>query len=191
MIVFRNTGIFLIRLIFDFYLISLMIRLLMQQTAANYDNPILQLVIRRTNIFVRHLQTIIPTLKELNFTLVLLLIVFELIQTLLIFELQFQVMPHWRGLFLIAIGSLGNKFINLYFYAIIIRVIMSWLPSLQRSSVAEIIFLITKPLIRAERILLPIGVGFDFLYLFLLVLFQLISIIVFNPIIAVGTRWAL
>lgn len=117
---------------------------------------------------------------------------FELIQALLIFGLRFQEMPlHWVGLFWMEIGSLGNKFMNLYFYAIIIRVIMSWLPSLQRSSVAEIIFLITEPLMCSAHRLIPIVAGFDFFPSFLVGFLPLISIIVFNLIIEIGTRWAL
>lgn len=190
MIVFTNAGIFLMGLIFDLYVIILMLRLLMQKMGANY-NPVSQLVIRLTNIFVRPLQRIILGFRGFNLAIVLLLMVFELIQVLLIFGFRFQVMPHWLGLFLIAIGSLGNKFMNLYFYAIIIRVIMSWSPFLQRSSVAEIIFLITEPLMRSVRRFIPIVAGFDFSHLFLLVFLQLISIIVFNPVIEIGTRWAL
>ncbi|WP_304985696.1 YggT family protein [Coxiella-like endosymbiont] len=71
---------------------------------------------------------------------------------------------------------------------------MSWLPSLQRSSVAEIISLIMEPLMRSVHRLIPIVAGFDVSHLFLLVLLQLISIIVFNPnilLIEIGTRWAL
>lgn len=190
MTAFTNAGIFLVGLLFDLYIIILILRLLMQKLGAHYRNPVSQLVIRLTNIFVSPLQRIIPGFKGFDLAIVLLLLVFVFIEALLLFWLRFRFVPHFWGLLVIAIGTLGNKFMNLYFYAILIRVIMSWVVSLQRSPVAEIIFLITEPVLKPARRIVPTMAGFDFSPILILILLQLISILAFGPLVGVGMRLA-
>ncbi|ABS77894.2 YggT family protein [Coxiella burnetii] len=191
MTAFTNAGIFLVGLIFDLYIIILMLRLLMQKLGASYYNPISQVVIRLTNIFVSPLQRIIPGFKGFDLAIVLLLVLLEFIQVLLLLWLRAGWLPKFSGLVIIVIATLGNKFLNLYFYAIILRVVMSWIASLQHNPIAEIIFLITEPLMRPIRRLIPSIAGFDFSPIVLLILLQLISILVFRPLIEFGTQLAL
>ncbi|AAO91573.2 YggT family protein [Coxiella burnetii] len=191
MTAFTNPGIFLVGLIFDLYIIILMLRLLMQKLGASYYNPISQVVIRLTNIFVSPLQRIIPGFKGFDLAIVLLLVLLEFIQVLLLLWLRAGWLPKFSGLVIIVIATLGNKFLNLYFYAIILRVVMSWIASLQHNPIAEIIFLITEPLMRPIRRLIPSIAGFDFSPIVLLILLQLISILVFRPLIEFGTQLAL
>lgn len=191
MTAFTNAGIFLVGLIFDLYIIILMLRLLMQKLGASYYNPISQVVIRLTNIFVSPLQRIIPGFKGFDLAIVLLLVLLEFIQVLLLLWLRAGWLPKFSGLVIIVIATLGNKFLNLYFYAIILRVVMSWIASLQHNPIAEIIFLITESLMRPMRRLIPSIAGFDFSPIVLLILLQLISILVFRPLIEFGTQLAL
>ncbi|WP_040939878.1 YggT family protein [Coxiella burnetii] len=191
MTAFTNPGIFLVGLIFDLYIIILMLRLLIQKLGASYYNPISQVVIRLTNIFVSPLQRIIPGFKGFDLAIVLLLVLLEFIQVLLLLWLRAGWLPKFSGLVIIVIATLGNKFLNLYFYAIILRVVMSWIASLQHNPIAEIIFLITEPLMRPIRRLIPSIAGFDFSPIVLLILLQLISILVFRPLIEFGTQLAL
>lgn len=132
-----------------------------------------------------------PKFKGFNLAILFLIIFFEFIQDFLLFWLRSRLIPHLGGLLLISIGALGNKFMSLYFYAIILRVVMSWIVSLQQSPVAEIIFLITEPMMRPIRRLIPTIVGFDLPILLLLILLPLISFLIFDPLINVGMRLAL
>lgn len=126
MIALTNAGLFLVGLIFDLYIIILMLRLLMQKLGVSYHNPVSQFVIRTTNLFISPLQRIIPGCKGFDLAIVFFIIVFEFMQAFLLFWLRSRLMPHFGGLLVVSIGALGNKFMNLYFYAIILRVIMSW-----------------------------------------------------------------
>ncbi|WP_267257301.1 YggT family protein [Coxiella endosymbiont of Ornithodoros maritimus] len=191
MTAFTNAGIFLVGLIFNLYIIILMLRLLMQKLGVSYYNPISQVVIRLTNIFVSPLQRIIPGFKGFDLAIILLLILLEFIQVLLLFWLGAGYLPKFSGLVIIVIARLGNKFLKLYFYAIILRVVMSWIASLQHNPIAEIIFLITEPLMRPIRRLIPSIAGFDFSPIVLLILLELISILVFRPLIEFGMQLAL
>ena len=188
---FTNVGLFLIGLIFDLYIVILMLRLLMQKLGVGYFNSIFQVIIRLTNVFVSPLQRIIPKFKGFDLAIVLLLVLFELIQEFLLFWLHIGCLPKLRGLLIIVFSTLGNKFMNLYFYAIVLRVVIGWVVTLQRNPIAEIIFLITQSLMKPVRQLVPLIVGFDFSSIILVILLQLVSVIVFRPLIEFGTQLAL
>ena len=186
-----NAGIFLIEIIFDLYIIILMLRLFLQKTGARYYNPVSQLIIKLTNPLVAPLQRIIPGYKGFDFAIIFLIFVFEIIEMIILVWLQFKVVPGFGGTLIVAVGMIGRKFMNLYFWAVIISVLMSWVEALQRSPVAEIVYLITEPIMRRVRRIVPSIAGFDLSPILVLILLQLISILVFNPIIAAGVRVAL
>lgn len=187
----NNAAVFLIGLIFDLYIIILILRLLMQKLGASYHNPFSQLIIKLTNFFVTPMQKIFPGFKGYDLAIIFLILLFELIETLLTFWLRLRVVPGFWGAVVISIAMLGDKIINLYFYAIIIRVIMSWIVSLQQSPVAEIVFLITEPIMRPFRRFIPPIAGFDLSPIVVLVLLQLISAYGFGSLLNLGLRLAL
>ena len=191
MIALTNIVLFLVGFIFDLYIIVLMLHLLMQKLGVSYHNLISQFIIRITNLFVSPLQRIIPEFSGFDFAILFLIIIFEFIQAFLLFWLRSRLIPHFGGLLLISIGALGNKFMSLYFYAIILRVTISWVVSLQQSPVAEIIFLITEPVMKPIRRLLPAIAGFDSSALLLLMFCPLISFLFFDPLMNAGIRLAL
>ncbi|MFW0072422.1 MAG: YggT family protein [Coxiella-like endosymbiont] len=191
MIALTNVFLFLVSFIFDFYIIVLILHLLIQKLEASYHNLVSQFVIRVTSLFVAPLQHIIPEFHGFDFSIVFLIIVFEFIQAFLLFWLRSRLIPHFGGLLLISIGALGNKCMSLYFYAIIFRIIISWVVSLQQSPAAEIIFLITDPVMKLIRRFIPAIAGFDAPALLLLMCFPLISFLFFDPLMNVGMRLAL
>ena len=188
---FANAGFFLIELVFDIYIIMLMLRLILQKVGASYHNPISQLVIRLTNALVVPLQRIIPGFKGFDFAIILLVLIFEIIEMILLMWLRYKVVPGFGGTVIVAIGMIGRKLMNLYFWAIIIWALTSWVVSLQRSPVAEIVYLITEPVMRRARRIIPTIAGFDLTPIPVLILLQLASMVVFNPIIQAGMRVAL
>ncbi len=186
-----NAGIYLVGLIFDLYIIILLLRLLMQRLGASYYNPISQMIIKLTNVLVMPLRKVFPGYRGFDFAIVFLLIIVALVEALLLIWLRTRIVQHFLGTLIIAITTLGEKTLNLYFYAIIIRAFMSWVPSLQHNPVAEIVFLLTEPLLRLARRVIPTIAGLDFSPIVILVLLQIISILVIEPLLSVGMRLAL
>ena len=191
MTAFTNAGFFLIEVIFDVYIIVLMLRLILQKVGASYHNPVSQLIIRLTDTLVAPLQRITPGFKGFDFAIILLVLVFEIIQMILLMWLRFDIVPGFGGTVVVAIGMIGRKLMNLYFWSIIIWALMSWIPNLQRSPTAEIVYLITDPIMRRVRRVIPTIAGFDLSPIFVLIVLQLISMLAFDPIITAGMRIAL
>lgn len=185
-----NAGMFLVDLVFDIYIIILIVRLLMQKLGASYHNPFSQLIIKLTNVFVTPMQKVLPGFKGFDFAIIFLILLFAVIETLLTIWLRFKVVPGLWGTIVISIGMIGNKFVNLYFYAIIVRAIMSWVVSLQQSPIAEVVFLITEPIMKPARRLIPTIAGFDLSPIPVLIALQLISAYGFGALINTGMKLA-
>ncbi|WP_423063220.1 YggT family protein [Candidiatus Paracoxiella cheracis] len=181
---------FLVDLVFDIYIIILIVRLLMQKLGASYHNPFSQLIIKLTNVFVTPMQKVLPGFKGFDFAIIFLILLFAVIETLLTIWLRFKVVPGLWGTIVISIGMIGNKFVNLYFYAIIVRAIMSWVVSLQQSPIAEVVFLITEPIMKPARRLIPTIAGFDLSPIPVLIALQLISAYGFGALINTGMKLA-
>lgn len=186
-----QASLYLISLVFDLYIIILLLRLLMQKLGASYYNPISQAVIKLTDFAVVPLRRILPGYRGYDFAIIFFLLVIAIIEAFLVTWLRIRILPHFSGVLLIAVVSIAGKILNLYFYAIIIRALISWIASLQHNPVAEIVFLITEPLLRQARQIIPSIAGLDFSPIIVLVVLQLISLLAIGPLMSFAIRVAL
>jgi YggT family protein len=184
-------ALFLIQILFDFYILILLLRLILQHQHASYFNPICQFVVKLTDPIIKPLQRIIPGFKGFDLAIILVILLVGMGEAVLILWLQFSQFPKVAGLLLFGISRLCIQVINLYFYAIIIAVILSWISSPKTGALREVVFLITEPILRPARQLIPLISGIDFSPLVVILLLQLIEILLVNPLLNLGLLWAL
>ncbi len=181
---------FLLSLIFDFYIFVLIVRFILQKCFASYHNPITRIILKITTPVLKPLQKIIPGVKGFDLAIVVLVLLLSWIEVYLLLFLQFHAWLNVLATLVITIGTIFEKVLNLYFFAIIIGVIMSWVPSLERSPMAEIIHTIIDPLmLRMRRLVHPIA-GLDFSPLILLVALKVIELVLFAPLMSWGLKLA-
>ncbi len=186
----KTAGALLINLIFDATIFILLIRLLLQKFGAHYHHPFTQFVIKVTDPVVKPVQRIIPGFKGFDLAIVFLMLVLEIIEAFLMLWMKVGIVPGIIGTIVISIGELSHKIINVFFFAIIVGAIMSWVTTLRQGPLAEIIDLITEPLLRPVRRIIPMLGGFDLSPIVVLVVLQLISVLVCYPLVNYGTRLA-
>lgn len=184
-----NAGIFLISLIFDFFIYILLLRLFLQKCGVSYYNPLSQLTLKTTNVFILPLRRIIPSHRGWDIPIIFLILVFQVIESLLILRLETGFFPHLYGSLLVSLGGIINKASTLYFYALIFRVFMSWVTGLQRNPIGEAVYLMTEPLLSPIRKWTHFA-GFDFSPLIVLILLQLLYLLFIAPLISLGMRLA-
>lgn len=177
---------FFVQIIFDFYILLLLLRLLLQFFYANYYNPISQFVIKFTNFLVKPVQRILPKYKGIDFAIIVLLLLAEIIQIYLLVWLRFNVLPAIAGLAPWIIGDLLHQIINILFFALIIRAIMSWLSTNMQNPVYEITFVLTEPLLKPIRRFIPHVGNIDLSPLIVAVILKFIDIFLFVPLIKWG-----
>ncbi len=164
----------LIQVAFGFYILVVLLRLLLQLVRADFYNPLSQLVVALTNTPLRLLRRLIPGLFGIDLASVLLLLALQALELYLLLKISgFPVNP--AGLLILAAGELINLTLNVFFFAIVIRVLMSWfMPyGIRHHPLGGLLVSLTEWLLApARRMLPPIG-GFDLSPILVLVLLQI------------------
>ena len=106
------------------------------------------------------------------------LVIIELLKFIAIGSLFLGVMMPWGFLPLFTLADLIVQPCNLLFYAIIIRVILSWTNPFLQNPVADIVRLITEPVLRLGRQIIPIISGFDFSPFIIMIVLKVITLFI-------------
>ncbi|MGB6977294.1 MAG: YggT family protein [Gammaproteobacteria bacterium] len=186
---FIKAILFLIQVAFSLYIAAMALRLVLQIAQANVRNPITQFIIRITNPCIRPLQRFIPRWKDVDWAIVVVLVLLQLIELFLIGWLSTRHIPNFWGLLLWTCGDLGQLLTNIYSYAILIRVILSWIMPIYGSPLMEVVYVITEPMLSYFRRWLPLIGGIDLSPLFAIIILQLFSILLFTPLIQIGQTY--
>jgi YggT family protein len=180
----NNAFFFLVSTLFDLYIFVLLIRLILAGIRADYYNPISQLVIKLTQPVIGPLRRMIPNYKTLELSSLVAVLLFELLKYFLI-GLMLVGIPNPAGLVILAIADAGRNLLNIFFYAILLQAILSWV----QAGYSPVYFLLTKittPIIRPiQRVIPPLG-GFDISPIPAMLLLQLGIILVFGPLFVMG-----
>jgi len=152
---------FLIHVLFTSYIYAIIIRMLLGLTRADFYNPFSQFILTITNPVLTPLRKIIPSIGSIDTSAILLIFVLKFIELAargFLFGKQIVLST------LIAPAILGvlNQVVNIFIFAIIILVVISWVaPHMhgQSNPITPILRSITEPLIRpARKIIPPIGI---------------------------------
>lgn len=182
----QNALIFLINIAFDFYILVLILRLCLHMTGVNFYNPVCQFVVKLTQPLLTPLQKYLPTVRRVDLGLVALAIIFEMLKLALLVLLSEQLVAGPLGLFVWATGDLLDQILTLFFYAIVIQIIMSWLGPQQYTPIHEILAKLTFPLLKPAQRLIPPIAGLDISPIPVVIGIKLVEILVTYPIINMG-----
>jgi len=180
----------LLSFIFETYLFVLLLRLLLQKLGANWGNPFSQLVVKLTEPVVKPLRRFIPGFKGFDLAIVVVVLVIQTIETLIILGIKVGTMPGIFGSFVISLGYIGNKFVSIYVWGVILSVVMSWVPALQHNPLASVISTIVDPVLDLGRRFIPRIAGLDLSPIPILLLLWIIRLLLFQSIIVYGFRLA-
>lgn len=155
-----------------------LLRFLLQWVKADFYNPYCQLLIKCTNFFLVPLRRIIPGFFGLDLAALVLIFLLQIVQIVLlalVFKNNINIwllIPVLMGLIILVL--------NTYFYAILIRAILSWVNPDPYNPMFHILIQLTEPVLKPVRKVLPEFAGFDFSPLLILILIQVILIFVRN-----------
>lgn len=167
----------IIQVIFSLYILAVLLRFLFQLSRADFYNPISQFLVALTNPLLKPLRRIIPGLFGIDLASLVLLFTLQCLEVFLISLLN-GFSPVLLPLVLAAVMDLVQLTLNVYFYAILLRVILSWfMPyGMQHNPAGDLLVSLTEPLMRpARRLIPPIG-GLDLSPIAVLVGLQLLQL---------------
>ncbi len=177
-----NAVIFVTKTLIDLYILAYVLRLVLQWARADFYNPFAQFIMRATNPLVLPGRRVLPAVGRLDTATLLAILLLEALAVALLWWLYGKpwLLDAPR---LMAYASLRTivAFLNLFFFAIIIRVILSWVSPGVHSPVTAIIWAVTEPVMAPVRRLVPALGGLDLSPLFLLIGLQALRMLVSLP----------
>ncbi|WP_199611393.1 YggT family protein [Flocculibacter collagenilyticus] len=150
---------FLIDIVFDLYLMVVMLRFWLQLVRADFYNPFSQFIVKATNIFIIPLRKVIPGFGGMDIASVVLMFIVaaaKIIVLSLIFAPSLNPVAIAIGALLVII----KEAFNLVFWVVIIRALMSWV-SQGHNPIEMVLHQLTEPLLRPIRKVIPPMGGLD------------------------------
>lgn len=173
--------IFLLDTLFSLYIFCLLLRFLFQWCGADYQNPLSQFLIRMTHPPLSLLRRFIPAMGRVDSSALVLILLLQMLEGFLIFLIQGGI-PSFSVLSIWSITQLIELTLNIYFYAIIIRALLSWVgPSVYNPAIS-LLFSLTEPVMATSRRLLPITGGIDLSPIVVIMAIQLIRMLILPPL---------
>lgn len=175
--------VFIVNALTSLYLLVLLLRFWMPWLRADFRNPLAQGILRFTSPVVVPLRRIVPSYGRLDTATVLVAFIIQYLTVLLLLLILGQT----AGIAAIAVTSIVKLVvlsINLFVYAIFIRIILSWISQGGYNPATAIITTLTEPLLRPFRRMLPPLGGFDLSPIFAVILLLAATIVVngFKPL---------
>jgi len=152
---------FLIITIFDLYLMVILLRFFLQLFRADFYNPLSQFVVRATNPVLKPLRQIIPGLGGIDISSLVFAYTVSLLKFFLVFAIVAGSVPPFYKLLILSLSDLLTQSVNLLFWMILIRVIMSWINPGLHNPIMAVIYQLTEPLMAPVRRILPPMGGLD------------------------------
>lgn len=167
----QSALLFLVKTITNLYLLTFLLRFVLQWVRASYYNPFAQFVLKVTNPLVVPARRVLPSVAGLDTPTLAVLFVLEGLVTWLLFILS-GFSPGVAELVLYALLRLVALVLWFYTAGAFIYVIMSWFGDRGRNPLGSILAEIIEPILRpARRLLPPIG-GLDLSPLIVILLLQ-------------------
>lgn len=166
----------IIKTLGELYIFILLMRFLLQLARADYYNPISQSIVRLTQPVLLPFQKILPKAGRLDLSpiVVALLVKLGIFAVLIMLaggEIQIDVLK----LMIYAVVGLLDSILNIYFWAVIGSVIISWVAPGSHHPAPILIGQITEPLFKlAQKIIPPIG-GLDLSPILIFLVIQIIQ----------------
>lgn len=157
----------------------LLVRLVLPFVHANFRNPVVQGIFKVTSPLVVPLRRVLPPVGRVDTATLVVAFAFQYAALFLMIMLASGgQLPGALPLVWFSFVRLVVLLIKLFAYAIIVRIILSWVAPNQYNPVTEIIGAITEPLIApARRVIPPIG-GLDLSAMFVTIALFALSILV-------------
>lgn len=179
-----TAGTYLVQTLFGLYLLAILLRFLLQIARADFYNPICQMIVKITNPALRPLRRIIPGIGGLDISALVLGLIVQAVGISLILMLHGFGLPNVLLLLGWSLTGMLALVLNIYFFALIVVIILSWVAPQTRHPAAVLIFQLVEPIMLPVRRLIPSLGGLDLSPIFIFIAINLIKILVIGNLAA-------
>ncbi|WP_033956717.1 YggT family protein [Pseudomonas aeruginosa] len=185
MIGLNTAAIYILQTLGSLYLLIVLLRFILQLVRADFYNPLSQFIVRATKPLLNPLRRIIPGFGGIDLASLVLAILIQLVLMILILMLMgYGVGGFIMQLLIWPIIAVTSLFLKVFFFALIISVILSWVAPGSYNPGAQLVNQICEPLLMPFRKLLPNLGGLDLSPIFAFLALKLIDMLVINNLAA-------
>lgn len=168
--------VYLIQTVLSLYLGAMLLRFILQLVRADFYNPICQFVVKITNPLVIPMRKVIPGYAGFDIASLLLAILLQIAGIAAIFLIRFGALPAPELLLLGGVLGVVALLVQMYFFALLAMIILSWVAQGSRHPAIFLLHQITEPLMAPLRNMLPSMGGLDFSPILAFILINIIQI---------------
>jgi YggT family protein len=165
---------FLVTTLFGLYILAVMLRFLLGLVRADFYNPVSQFLVRITNPLLVPMRKVIPTIGKFDTSALLLMLLLQLISVLIVVGAAVPFVT----LLAFTVGELVMLLLNIFLFAIIVQVILSWVSPGTYTPVNSILYSLTNPVLQPFRRIIPPLSGIDLSPLFALIALQVARMLI-------------
>ena len=182
---------YLVQTLLSLYLVAMLLRFLLQLVRADFYNPISQFLVKVTNPLVIPLRRLIPGVGGLDIASLLLALLLQLAGIVLLLKINGLQLPGVFPLLVWSLLGVIGLLVNIYFFALLGMIILSWVAAGSRHPAIYLLYQITEPVMAPFRKVLPAMGGMDFSAIVVFILINIIQIALRHMAQAAGLHPAL
>ena len=173
-----TAAVYILQTIGSLYLLIVLLRFILQLVRADFYNPLSQFIVRATHPLLKPLRKVIPSIAGLDLASLVLAIMVQLVLMALTLMLLGYGVDNPLQLLVWSIIGVTALFLKVFFFALIISVILSWVAQGSHNPTAMLINQICEPLLAPIRRILPSMGGLDLSPIVAFLILNLIDMLV-------------
>jgi len=173
-----TAAIYILQTLGSLYLLIVLLRFVLQLVRADFYNPLSQFTVKATQPLLRPLRRIIPGFGGVDLASLVLAILVQLVMMGLTMLLAYGTTGNPLQLLVWSLIGVTSLFLKIFFFALIISVILSWVAPGSYNPGAQLVNQLCEPLLAPFRKLLPNLGGLDISPIFAFIAINLIDMLV-------------
>ena len=175
-----TAAIYILQTLGSMYLLIVLLRFVLQLVRADFYNPLSQFIVKATHPLLRPMRRVIPSMGSLDLSSLVLAIIVQMVLMALILLIAYGTTGNPLLLLVWALVGITGLFLNIFFWALIISVILSWVAPGSHNPGAQLVSQICEPVLMPFRRLLPNLGGLDISPIFAFLAIKLLDMLVVN-----------
>ncbi|MDP6673897.1 MAG: YggT family protein [Gammaproteobacteria bacterium] len=173
----QNALTFIIKTLLELYIITFVLRFILQWVRAGYRNPITQFFVRLTNPLVIPARRLIPSIGGLDAATIVIVVLLELAVTIVLVNLTCMGEPYFIQIIGLTLLRIVYMTLRIYLFILFVYVVMSWIGPGTSNPAASLLTSIAEPVLKPFRRVIPPIAGFDLSVLFVLIAIQALTML--------------
>lgn len=174
---------FIVKTLAQLYLLLLLLRFWLPMLRADFRNPIAQGILRFTSPLVIPVRRVVPPIGRLDTSTIMVAYVLEFLLVLLLLAIR-GLSLDTVAIAITAVLELAILSLNLFFFVILIKVILSWVAPHNYNPITVLLNTMAEPVLRPFRRIIPAIGGIDISPIFAIILLKAAEIVLqtYKPI---------